>query len=402
MIKTLVIQEGFKFRLYPTEQQASKLKQTLGSKRFVCNYFLARRQKVYAETGKGMSYEDCANELAALKADFIWLKDAHSQVFQQGLKDLDSAFKRFFKQEANYPQFKKKGYREAIRYPQGFKLDSAAEQTFIPKIGWVKTVFHRPLKGEMRNITISLNPSGQFHVSILCRYEIEVPVYEGKAIGIDLGLTHFLTTSEGEKIENPRHLKKALKKLKRRQRDLSRKQKGSKSRERARRKVAKAHQKVANQRKDFLHKLSYRLVNENQVIGLESLNIRGMMQNRKLAQSIGAVSWHEFIRQLEYKGKRYGCDLVFAPVFYPSSKTCSTCAYRYQDLKLAERDWHCPHCGAKHDRDINAAINLRNYLTAGTVGNHASGEGEVPLVSLGETLDKARSYRLEAVCSSQG
>lgn len=181
---------------------------------------------------------------------------------------------------------------------------------------------------------------------------------------VSMGLNHFLTTSEGEKVENPRHLKKALRKLKRRQRQLSRKQKGSKSRERARRKVAKAHQKVANQRKDFLHKLSYRLVNEKQVIGLESLNIRGMMQNHKLAQSIGAVSWHEFIRQLEYKGQRYGCDLVFASAFYPSSKTCSSCGYRYQDLQLSERDWVCPECGTKHDRDINATHNLRNYLTA--------------------------------------
>ena len=221
----------------------------------------------------------------------------------------------------------------------------------------------------MRSITVSLNPSGQFHVSILCQHEVESPVYEGNAIGIDLGLSHFLTSSEGEKIENPRHLKKALKRLKRRQRQLSRKQKGSKSCQRARRKVAKAHQKVVNQRQDFLHKLSYRLVNENQVIGLESLNVRGMMQNRRLAQSIGSVGWSEFVRQLVYKGKRYGCDLVFAPNFYPSSKTCSSCGYVQRDLQLSEREWCCPDCGAEHDRDINAAINLRNYLTAGTVGN---------------------------------
>jgi putative transposase len=394
MTKTLLVQGAFSFRLYPSDEQAKQLRQTLGSKRFVYNHFLERRKSVYEKTGEGMSYEDCTSELPALKAELPWLKQAHSQVLQQGLKDLDTAFQRFFKKQSGYPQFKKKRQHQSIRYPQGFKVDIATEQTFIPKIGWVKTVFHRPMTGELRNITVSLNPSGQFHVSIQYRSEIEAPAYEGQAIGIDLGLNHFLISSAGEKVENPRHYKKALKRLKRRQRELSRKQKGSKSRERARGKVAKAHQKVVNQRQDFLHKLSYRLVNENQVIGLESLNVRGMMQNHKLAQSIASVGWSEFVRQLGYKGQRYGCDLVFAPPFYPSSKTCSTCGYRHRDLQLSEREWFCPDCGTSHDRDINAAINLRKYLTAGTVGNHAGGEGAVPLFLTGETLDEARSYRL--------
>jgi putative transposase len=335
MTKTMLIQAGYVFRLYPTEEQASKLRQVLGSKRFVYNYFLARRKQVHAETGKGMSYEDCANELPALKAQLPWLKEAHSQVLQQALMDLNLAFQTYFKKEAAYPRFKKKGQREKVRYPQGFKVALAAEQTFIPKIGWVKTVFHRPMPGKMKRITVSLLPSGNFYISFLCEREEPVPVYQGKATGIDLGLSHFLTTSEGQKVENPRHLQKALRQLKRRQRQLSRKQKGSKGYERARRKVAKAHEKVANQRKDFLHRLSYRLVHENQVISLESLNIQGMMQNHRLAQSIGSVSWREFIRQLEYKGKWYGCDLVFVPPYYPSSKTCSfvaisteTCDFR--------------------------------------------------------------------------
>jgi putative transposase len=394
MTKTMLIQEAFVFRLYPSEEQASKLRQTLGSKRFVYNYFLAKRQKVYEETGKGMSYEDCTSELPALKAEMEWLKEPYSQVLQQGLKDLDKAFKHFFKKEAGYPRFKKKQNHQSVRYPQHFQVNLETEQTFIPKIGWVKTVFYRPLKGTMRNMTVSLNPSGQFHISIQCQYEQEVPAYEGKLLGVDLGLTNFLTTSEGDKPANPRYLQKAQKRLKRRQRELSRKQKGSKSRQRARRKLAKAHQKVVNQRKDFLHKLSHRLTTENQGIGLETLNIRGMMQNHRLAQSIGSVGWYEFVRQLEYKGKRYGCDIVFAPPFYPSSKMCSNCRFIYASLRLSEREWQCEECGAIHDRDINAAINLRNYLTAGTVGNYAGGEGEVPLFSTGQTLDEARSYRL--------
>jgi putative transposase len=394
MTKTMLIQAGYKFRLYPTDAQARQLRQALGSKRFVYNYFLAKRQKAYAETGKGLSYEDCANALPALKAELLWLKQPYSQILQQSLKDLDTAFQRFFKKEAGYPQFKKKGHEEKIRYPQHFKVDLETEQTFLPKIGWVKTVFHRQMQGTMSSITVSMTASGEFYAAFLCQREVEAPLYKGDAIGIDLGLSHFLTTSEGEKVANPRHLKQGLKRLKRRQRQLSRKQKGSKSRERARKKLAKAHQKVVNQRKDFLHKLSYRLVNENQVIGLESLNIRGMMHHHRLAQSIGSVGWHEFIRQLEYKGQWYACELVFVPRFYPGSKTCSNCGYRYQDLQLSEREWCCPDCQSVHDRDINAAINMRQYLTAGTVGIQASGEGQAPLVSPGKTLDEARSYRL--------
>lgn len=369
MTEMLLIHEAFYFRLYPTKEQAAKLKQMLGSKRFVYNYFLSRCRTVYAETGKGMSYKDCANELPALKSQFGWLKEVHSQVLQQGLKDLDIAFQRFFKKEAGYPRFKKKRHSASIRYPQGFKVDLTAEQTFIPKIGWVKTVFHQPIRGEMRNITVSLSPSGQFHVSIQCRYEMKAPVYAGGSIGIDLGLDHFLTTSDGVKVENPRHLQKALKRLKHRQRQLSRKQMGSKARERARRQLAKAHQKVANQRKDFLNKLSYRLVNDNQVISLKNLDIRGMMQEHELAQSIGAMGWNEFIRQLKYKGQRYGCDLLIAPAFYPSSSICSNCGHLHANLQLSELEWQCPDCKTSHDTSINAAINLKNYPTAGSVGS---------------------------------
>jgi len=300
----------------------------------------------------------------------------------------------FFQKQAGYPQFKRKGHNESARYPQAFKWNLETEQTYIPKIGWIKTVFHRLFEGQVKNLTVSMTPTGKFYVSFLCKREVPIPAYEGAELGIDLGLSHFLTTSTGEKVETPRHLQRALKQLKRRQRALSRKQKGSKSREKERRKLAKAHEKVSHQRADSLHKLSYRLVNENQVIRLESLNIKGMMQNHHLAQAIGAVGWHEFKRQLEYKGKLYGCLIELIPPFYPSSKLCSVCAYRYAELKLSERVWTCPTCGTIHDRDINAAINIRNYPTAGTVGKYASGEGSVPLVSLGESLVEARSYQL--------
>jgi putative transposase len=394
MVETILLQEGYKYRIYPSPAQAEILRQVMGTRRFVYNYFLAKRQVYYEETGQSLRYEDCANELPALKQEFPWLKASHSQVLQQSLKDLDTAYQRFFKKEAGYPQFKRKRQRQSARYPQGVKWNLETEQTYLPKIGWMKTVFHRPFEGQVRSITVSMTPTGKFYLSFLTRREIPVPSYTGDEIGIDLGLSHFLTTSNGEKIENPRHLSKAQKRLKRLRRKLSRKQKGSKSRERARRKVAKAHEKVVHQRQDFLHKLSHQLVNENQVIRLETLNIKGMMQNHRLAGAIGAVGWHEFIRQLAYKGKRYGCLLDFIPPFYPSSKLCSLCGYRHADLLLAERTWTCPECATAHDRDINAAINIRNYPTAGTVGNHASGEGAVPLVSLGETFDEARSYRL--------
>jgi putative transposase len=394
MMETMLIQQGYKYRIYPTPAQAETLRQLMGTRRFVYNHFLAKRQKHYEETGQSLSYEDCANELPALKEAFAWLKASHSQVLQQSLKDLDNAYQRFFKKQAGYPQFKRKGQRQSARYPQGVKWNVETEQTYLPKIGWIKTVFHRPIEGQVKNVTVSLTPTGKFYISFLSQREMPVPAYEGAEIGIDLGLKHFLASSTGPKVENPRHLQKAQKRLKRRQRELSRKQKGSKSRERARMRLAKAHEKVSHQRQDFLHNLSYQLVNENQVIRMETLNIKGMMQNHRLAGAIGSASWHEFIRQLEYKGKLYGCLLDFIPPFYPSSKLCSVCAYRHAELTLAERHWTCPECGTEHDRDINAAINIRNYPTAGTVGNHASGEGEAPLVSLGQTLDEARSYRL--------
>jgi putative transposase len=285
------------------------------------------------------------------------------------LKDLSNAFQKFYKKQAAYPRFKKRGYDEGIRFPQGFKIDLLKEQTFLPKLGWLKTVFHRPMQGEIRSASVLMTASGKFFIVFLCRYEIEKPAPEGNRIGIDLGLSHFLTTSEGRKVANPRHLQKAQKRIKRRQKQLARKQKGSKSYEKARKRLAIAHEKVVNQRDDFLHKLSYRLVNENQVISLESLNIKGMMQNHKLAQSISSAAWKEFIRQLEYKGKRYACELVFVPPFYPSSKLCSECGNLYAELSLSEREWCCGSCGTVHDRDINAAINIRNYLTAGSVGN---------------------------------
>lgn len=394
MTETMLVQQGYKYRIYPSPAQAEKLRQMMGTRRFVYNHFLAKRQKHYEETGKSLSYEDCANELPALKQEFTWLNASHSQVLQQSLKDLDTAYQRFFKKQAAYPQFKRKAQRQSARYPQGVKWNFETEQTYLPKIGWIKTVFHRPIEGQVRHVTVSMSPTGKFFVSFLSRREIPVPEYIGDEIGIDLGLKDFLTTSNGEKIENPRHLQKAQKRLKRHQRELSRKQKGSKSREKARRKVAKAHEKVANQRQDFLHKLSYKLVNENQVIRMETLHIKGMMQNHKLAGAIGSVGWHEFKRQLEYKGKLYGCLLEFIPPFYPSSKLCSVCGYRHAELTLSERYWTCPDCGTEHERDINAAINIRNYPTAGTVGKHASGEGQVPLVSLGEALNEARSYHL--------
>jgi putative transposase len=211
--------------------------------------------------------------------------------------------------------------------------------------------------------------------------------YSGGIIGVDVGLIHFATTSEGVKIENPRHLQKSLRRLKHLQRNLSRKQVGSKSWEKARRRVAKRHEQIRNQRADFLHRLSYQWTNENQVVRLETLNIQGMMQNRHLAQAIGSAGWGELKQQLVYKGKWYGCQIEYVPMFFPSTKLCHTCQEKNPNLTLADREWQCPHCGAIHDRDINAALNIRDYdsyPTVGSTGIDAGGGGKVHHLSDGQ------------------
>jgi putative transposase len=368
------IKRAFKYRLYPNPEQQAQLARQFGATRFTYNYFLRKRIDRYADTGKGLTYHDTALMLAQLKkeSEYSWLKEAHSQVLQQSLVDLDKAYNNFFNKRADFPTFKKKHGKQSCRFPQGFKVSDT--KLFVPKIGWINVVLHRPIEGVMKNLTISKTKSGKYFASIQVEQEIDEPTCQGDRIGLDLGLKDFAVTSDGQRFPSPKYLRKSEKRLKRLQRRLSRCQKGSNGRNKARLKVARQHEKIANQRQDFLHKLSKRLVDENQVIVIEDLHVKGMLKNHHLAKSISDSGWSEFVRQLNYKGQWYGCHIEQIDRFFPSSKRCFHCGHVHGGLTLAMRQWVCSECGTLIDRDLNAAQNILNWYTPGTGEIYAAGQ----------------------------
>lgn len=370
----MIIHKAFRYCLYPTAEQEQALAVQFGHARFVWNWALALRKAAYKETGKGIGYYELKRRATALKyqAGTEWLQEAHSQVLQAKIQDLERAYKNFFEKRAKFPRFKSKRDGQSIRYPQSFKFDENC--TYLPKIGWVKTKFHRPLEGRPKNITVSKTKTGKYFVSIQCEVEMIDPPTRGSELGIDLGVKSFLATSEGWKRDNPRHLQQAEKRLKRLHRQLSRRVKGSAGREKARILLARQHEKVVNQRGDFLQKLSTELVGRYGLIGMEDLNVRGMVKNRRLAKAIAATGWGAFRTMLEYKGDWYGSYVHKVDRFFPSSKQCSSCGYVLDELPLSVREWQCPNCGTIHDRDINSAINILNETRAGVARSHAGGE----------------------------
>jgi len=364
-------------RLYPTDQQAQALAVQFGCARWAWNNALAETGELYCTTGKGLNYHAMAIRLPKLKKEFEWLGDADSQALQQSLQNLARAFDNFYAKRGKYPRFKSKHGRQSIQYPQRVKIEG--NRIYLPKIGWVKCVVHREIIGKFKTVTVSRNACGQFHAAVLTDNGEEMPAIstEGKAIGIDVGLTHLAVTSDGSKFENPRHLNKALRNLQRKQRKLSRKKKGSNSRNKARRLVARAHQRVADARANNLHKLSRRIVDENQVIVVEDLNVKGMTKNHSLARAIGDAGWGTLTRMLEYKAARAGKAFLHCDRWYPSSKTCNPCGSICDKIPLDVRFWTCAHCGAHHDRDINAARNIRDeglrILAAGAAASASGG-----------------------------
>jgi putative transposase len=359
-----------KVRLYPNTEQQQALEQSFGNCRWLWNYCLNLMSQTYKETGKGLSGYDVKRLIPQLKKEYEWLSLAYSSCLQQVCLNLGVAFNNFFEKRTKYPRFKSKHGRQSIQYPQNVKvLDDYLQ---IPKVGDVKAVIHRPLEGKIKTVTVSKNCSGQYFAAVLFDNGSEKPKAstEGTAIGVDVGLTHFAITTEGSKYANPRFLTKHEKNLKRKQQQLSRKQEGSSNRKRARLKVANVHRKITNCRGDFLHKLSRRIVNENQVIVVENLNVKGMMQNHKLAKAIHQVGWGMFCTMLKYKAEAEGKVYQEVDRFLPSSKTCHVCLDRVGSLPLDVRQWTCEKCQTTHDRDVNAAINLRDeglrILTSGT------------------------------------
>jgi len=363
-IVTMIINKAYSFRIYPSDNQIEPLAQHFGSCRFVYNYFLRKRIDFFAENkGKekqGLTYHDTAIMLTQLKRspEYVWLNGVNSQSLQQSLRRLDVAYNNFFNKRTNFPNFKKKHSKQSFLVPQRFDIDVEKSLLRIPNFKPIKIILHREIEGTIKSVNLSKTPSGKYFASILCEIEKVVKQKQaGGEIGIDLGLKSFVVTSEGETIPAPKFLRTSQGKLARLQCLLSRKAKGSNRRKKTRIKVARIHDKISNQRNDFLHKLSHRLVSENQAIFAEDLNVKGMMANHCLAKSISDAGWSEFIRQIKYKSEWNGVYFGQIDRFFPSSKRHFSCGWINESLTLKDREWTCQ-CGQVVQRDFNAAQNI--------------------------------------------
>jgi len=374
-VKAKGIRKAFRFRIYPTEHQQELLAQQLGCCRFIYNHLLEYRSAAYKDTKKSISVVDCNKYITELRHDKErpWLKDAPSQALQQASIDLQRAYNNFFSSSspAGYPSVKKRRNRSSLRVCHGFSVDPSKNIIKMPKVGAIKTKFHRSIKGTtIKSATLIKEPSGKYYISlcVIADAVAQPPITklsaDTKTVGIDLGLKDLIVTSDGYKSNNPKYYRQSEAKLAKAQRKLSKRVKKSNNYRKQRIKVARIHEHIRNQRKDFTHKLTHKLVNENQVICSESLNVKGMVKNHHLAKSISDANWSELTRQLDYKSKWHGSLYLKVGRWFASSKLCSTlgCDYKYKDLKLSVRSWICPECGCHHDRDTNASVNV---LTVG-------------------------------------
>ena len=355
------MQKAFKFRLYPTDAQKEFLSKQFGAVRFVYNRFLANRKDEYLNNKKSLNYYDDAKTLTELKSKdgYEWLYDINSQTLQASLRNLEVAYQNFFKKRAKFPRFHSKKNKQCIKIPQSFKIEN--EKLFIPKLkDGIEIRQHRPITGKTVSCFISKTSTDKYFVSILCETDIDQLEKQDNIVGVDLGSKHLIVSSDGKKIENPKFYRQSEKKLAYEQRQLSKKQLGSNNRNKQRKEVAKINEYIANSRNNYLHQISRKLIDENQVIIAESLSVKNMMRNHCLAKSIGDAAWGELVRQLEYKANWYGRTFYQIDKFFPSSKTCSNCQFVLDDLPLAIREWDCPNCQQHNDRDENAALNIRD------------------------------------------
>jgi len=350
--------------MYPNKEQTKMIWKHIDTCRFLYNLFLEEKIRVYQSENKSLTMFDLSNMIPELKKQHEWMSETNSQSLQAVSRNVETAFKNFFRKKANFPKFKsKKNPVQSFQIPQHYEVNLTENKVKLPKLGIVKTVISRKFVGTLKTSTVSATSTGKYYISVLVDDGLKepelVPFDSSNTVGIDVGLTSFLVTSDGIKEDNPRYLKNSLARLKHLQQLVSRKVKGSNNRKKSVRKVAILHEQISNQRSDFLHKHSFKLVSENQAIAVETLNISGMLKNHKLARSISDVGWSELFRQLEYKCNMYGKTLLKIGQFEPSSKLCSICGYINHDLTLEDREWTCPECGIHHDRDINAAINIK-------------------------------------------
>jgi len=362
------IYRAYKYRLYPNKEQEILINKHIGSCRWIYNYALSKKIMAYKKDKTNLNKYDLSQDLPKLKkqADTEWLKEVNSQSLQSSLDHMDKAFVRFFKEKKGFPKFKAKHYsKKSFHVPQYVKVDWDNKKVSLPKIKNLKFSLDRKPIGEVKSSTISKTPTNKYFISVLVdtklKHHQKPPIKEDTTIGIDLGIKDFIVTSNGDKTSNPKYLKNNLFQLKKLQHQTSKKKKGSNNRKKANLRVAKKHEKIHNLRTDFLHKLSSKLISENQTLCLEDLNVEGMLKNHKLAQSIQDCSWSKFVEFLKYKADWYGANVIQIGRFEPSSKICSQCGWINKELELKDRKWTCQECDVKHDRDINAAINIKDY-----------------------------------------
>ncbi len=355
---------AYKYRMYPNKDQIKKIWRHIGTCRFLYNLSLEEKMRVYQAENRSLTMFDLNNRIPELKKQYEWMSETNSQSLQAVNRNVETAFKNFFRKKADFPKFKsKKNPVQSFQIPQHYEVNLTENRVKLPKLGIVKTVISRKYTGTLKTATVSATSTGKYFISVLVDDGLNepepAPFDSSNTVGIDVGLTSFLVTSDGLKEDNPRYLKNSLARLKHLQRSVARKVKGSHNRRKAVQKVAILHERISNQRSDFLHKHSYKLVSENQAIAVETLNVSGMLKNHCLARSISDVGWSVLFRQLEYKCTQYGKTLLKIGQFEPSSKLCSVCGSINRDLTLHDREWTCPDCSTRHDRDINAAINIK-------------------------------------------
>ena len=361
---------AYKYRIYPTEEQKVLFAKTFGCCRFVYNWALNLKIEAYKQDKKSVAYKEVQDRMVnELKKENQWLTEVNSQALLNSIHNLDTAYKNFFRDThaVGFPKYKSRKSKQSFQCPQHCNVDFVKGTITIPKAKDIPAVLHRRFKGTVKTVTISMTPSGRYFASVLVDTDMqELPksdVSRKTTLGIDLGIKSLAVCSDGRTFGNPKNLKRSLDRLAMLQKRQSRKKKGSANRNKARIRVARLQEHISNQRKDCLHKITHALTHDSQVhtICMENLNVKGMQRNHHLAQAVGDASFGMFLTLLEYKCKWYGVNLIKIGRFAPSSKTCGKCGYLYKGLKLSERSWTCPECGTHHDRDLNAARNIKEF-----------------------------------------